>query len=620
MKKQLINIFSLFAILAFSSVSCDRAYLEPWPPDGAKQPEDIWNFYDYARGFLDNIYVDNARTGTVNDVSGRAALASACDEAKHSDQMSDVQRFTNGVWGPTNSVNFYCGMDYMKSASLRSPWLNAYTAIRTANIFLQNVDNSVLIDDLGNPARRHDRTNFKGQAYFMRAYFQFDLFKNYGEFPIATKSMALSDSLYRERDSMEACFRQIMSDCDNAIELLPLLWDDNEFYRANKTAAQALKSRVALYYASPLYQGDFEKFGLPANSTGDVTRWQNAAKYAREAINDNPYYNLMPVSNFNPPYGRNGSYNSMLCDRGADQVEIIYGTQYYSNADDFYNLPRGIEGCMGYTNPTQEMVDEFEVVTGFGTRNAKAEKFDWNNPEHAAHPYANRDPRFYASIIYNGARWGLSPSRRFVIDTYEGGKHRDRKDPYSTKTGYYYRKMLNESFYSNTPAGRAYDMRLRPDFRVAELLLNYAEAMNEAYGPEAVEPGGEPLRIGNATNALEAVNLIRDRVNMPPLATGMSRDEMRTAIKHERAVELCFEGHRFYDLRRWKEGDKLGKPIHGIRIEATGFDKNNRPDGFTYKVEKVEDRVWEDKMYWWPIPYNEIVKYGGKLKQNPEWK
>ncbi|NMB36620.1 MAG: RagB/SusD family nutrient uptake outer membrane protein [Bacteroidales bacterium] len=619
MKKKHIQLLALVSLMLGLTLSCDRHYLEPWPPDGAREPQDVWSYYDYTRGFLDKIYGDNLMPPHVNDVSGYAMLASATDEAKHSVEGADVYRFVNGAWSPSNGVRIYFSGNYY--GAWRTPWDNAYMAIRRANIFLENVDNSILIDDISNPARRFDRTYFKAQAYFLRAYFQFDLLRRYGPFPITTHSLTPADDVYKPRNTMEECFRQIIEDCDKAIEGLPLLWDDKEFYRPNKTTAQALKSRATLYYASPLYQGDFEKLGIAKGETGDVERWKEAVRAARATINDNPYYDLITVTRYTPPYSYTGTYCQRVGQlRGASQIEVIWGSQYYQIYDEYYNMPTGLQGCYGFTNPTQDFVDMFEVVYNHGKPNARAEKFDWNNPDHAKDPYSNRDPRFYASITFNGLRWGFSSSRAFIIDTYEGGAHRDRLNPNSTKTGYYYRKRLSENFYANVSGMRgSYMMRLRPEYRVAEILLNYAEAMNEAYGPEATEQGGVPLRIQNISNALEAVNAVRARVKMPPIPSGLTKEQMREAIQHERAIELCFEGHRFYDLRRWKEGEKLGGPIHGIRIEATGFNSYNRPTGFNYTVEKVEDRVWHDKMYWWPIPYDEIVKYEGKLVQNPQW-
>lgn len=618
--KKTVQLLIALSALLILNISCKRDYLMPWPPDGARQPSDVWNFYDYTKGFLDRIYARNLFTHRYNDIEDYGMLASACDEAMHSNSAGAVHNFVNGTWSPNNVPLFYfSGSGPYSGGNYRSHWSNSYIAIRIANIFLENVDNSVLIDDISNPARSHDRTYYKAQAYFLRAFFQFDLLKRYGPYPIITNSLSLNDDIFLPRNTMEECYNQIINDCDKAIADLPLLWDDNNWHRPNKTAAQALKSRVTLYYASPLYQGDFESFGIAANQTGDVNRWKDAISAAREAINDNHFYKLMPVTRFTAPFATNNTYgHQVFLLMGLGQTEYIWGTQsWHSNYNEYLNLPTGIEGCYGYTNPTQEIVDEFEVVKDFGKSNALAEKFDWNNPSHAENPYLNRDPRFYSSILYNGAVWGINSSLRYKIDTYEGGIHRDKLDPNTTKTGYYFRKGLNENFYQYKSGYYSTLSRVKIEFRFAELLLNYAEAMNEVYGPEGCDPDGE-LRVGPSC-AVDALNLIRARVNMPLINKGLSKDELRNIIKHERCVELCFEGHRFFDLRRWKEGEKLGRQIHGIDITPTGFDSFNRPTGFKYNVVKVADRVWADNMYWWPIPHSEIVKYEGKLKQNKGW-
>jgi hypothetical protein len=620
-------IVLLFTVIVFSA--CDRAWLEPWPPDGARTPPDVWAYYDFTRGFLDAIYSDQAYHPYLNDIQGYGTFACASDEAEHSNAQGAVQNFTNGIWNPTNipTVRFSgnWGSAVGSTTAFRTPWENSYQAIRRANIFLENVDNSVLIDDVSNPARQFDRTYFKGQAYFWRAFMQFDILKRYGPFPISIKSQSLTENLLLPRNTMEECYNQIIKDLDSAEFKLPYNWDDSNWHRATKTTAQALRSRVCLYYASPLYQGDFATFGLAKNETGEITRWQKAIDAARAAIEENSFYSLMPVTKFNRPFAAVGTYvNQLALVRNTSQFEHIWGTTTtttYTVGLEYYNMPSGIEGCYGYTNPTQEMVDAFEVVplsaTGQPVAGQPSVAFDWNNPAHSSNPYANRDPRFYASITFNGLVWGNNASKQFPVDTYEGGIHRDPTNPNSTKTGYYFRKWMTEDFYAYKSGQYTAASRSRTEFRFAELILNYAEAMNEVYGPEGIDPAGA-LRVG-ASNALQAVNLIRNRVKMPLLPSGLSKDQLREKIKQERRVELCFEGHRFYDLRRWKEGDKLGEPIHGVKITPTGFDANNRPTGFTYAVEKVEDRVWSNKMYWWPIPYAEIVKYEGVLLQNPGW-
>ena len=613
-----------------SLASCERPFLEPWPPDAARTEQDVWDTYDFTKGMVDIIYADQIMCPYVYDVYGSGnpgygMLASATDEAEHSESGGAVQMFTNGVWNPTNMPKFLFGGPWNSGRFERYPYLNSYVGIRRANLFLSNVHKSdLLIDDPSDPTKAKELTYFKGQTYFWRALLQFWLLRAYGRFVISTEPEDPSDTeyLFRPRNTIDECVAQIVKDCDAAIDSLPTLWDEANWHRANRTAAQALKSRALLYYASPLYQGNWEGWGAPKNTTGDVQRWIDAADAAREAINDNDFYNLTPVTKFTRPYSASGTYNYVtIIAQNMNNRELIFGTgktTYYSQQNEYYSLPAGVDGCKGWTNPTQEMVDEFEVVTGTGA-DRKAVPFDWNNPEHAKDPYANRDIRFYSSINYNGKLWGTSSSKAYYIDTYEGGVHRNRLLTNSTKTGYYYCKFLNESYYANKTGYTTTTSRQRHEFRFAELVLNYAEAMNEAYGPYGEDPKGA-LRIDGINTAEGAINAVRARVNMPPLEKGLSKDQMRDKIKHERWVELCFEGHRFYDLRRWKEGDKLGAPIHGIVITPTGFDSKNRPTGFTYKVEKVEDRVWRDCMYWWPIPQEEIVKYpAGNFEQNPGW-
>ena len=619
--KKFYNIFILSVIMVASLASCERPFLEPWPPDAARSEQDVWDTYDYCKGMIDVLYADQIMAPYVNDISGNGMLASATDEAEHSVSTGAVQNFTNGVWNPTNVPTVLYGGPWINSRNWRSPYNNSYYGIRRANLFLEGIDKSpVLIDDPNDPTKAHERTYFKGQAYFWRGLMQFWLLRAYGRFVISTESEDLNnlEKLTRSRNTLDECVAQIVKDCDSAIDSLPALWDEANWHRANRMAAYALKSRVLLYYASPLYQGEWESWGLPKNTTGDINRWVAAADAAREAINSSDFYELTKATKYTRPFSNSGTYNYVVhfaANMANKEIIFMTGkTTQYSRQNEYHNLPAGVDGCNGYTNPTQEMVDEFEVI-----KNGVAEPFDWNNPEHAANPYENRDPRFYASILYNGKLWGSKSAQSYYIDTYEGGVHRDRLLPNSTKTGYYFCKFLSEDVHKNVSGYYTTPSRGRHEFRFAELILNYAEAMNEAYGPYAEDPKGS-LRIDGINTAEAAINAIRARVNMPALPKGLTKDEMRDKIKHERWIELCFEGHRFWDLRRWKEGEKLGEPIHGIVITPTGFDSKNRPTGFTYKVEKVEDRVWKDCMYWWPIPYSELVKYpDGNLEQNPGW-
>ena len=657
MKK--IYIAFLISVLSLALSSCERSVLEPWPPDAARQAEDIWGNYYYTKGVLDRAYTGEGTCAhwsdvygaTINGALSMSPLACATDEAEHTVATANVQRFTNGNWNTTNTPTTYYGSRY-NGHNARSPWINAYLGMRRLHLFLDNVEHSVLIDDPDDPTRAHDRTYWRGQAFFLRAFFSFEILKRYGGYPISLHVEEISEDLYRPRNTMEECVAQICADLDSAAAMLPALWDEENWHRANRMFAQALKSRVLLYYASPLYQGDFWTFGLNKGEVGDVQRWIDAVDASREAINNNDFYNLMEVTNFNRPYSNEGTYGYQIGLTGnLENVEQIHtngfysgsssGGTYFSVYDERYNLPDGLDGCYGYCNPTQEMVDAFEVVTGTGS-NRKAVPFDWNNEAHAKNPYANRDNRFYNSIIYNGMIWGESSSKATTIYTYEpvtigtvsypAGKHRDRSRLNATKTGYYYRKYFSEAVYSLKSGNYTRPSRSHFDTRFAELVLNYAEALNEAYGPDAPDPKGELreiLGVEGINTARQAVNIIRSRVNMPAVdrEKTSTQEGMREAIHHERRIELCFEGQRFYDLRRWKEAEEvLGKPIHGIKITPTKFNNQGVPTEYNYEVEKVEDRVWMQKYYWYPIPYAELVKYAGKgpdgtnpIKQNPGW-
>ena len=256
-----------------SLASCERPFLEPWPPDAARTEQDVWDTYDFTKGMVDIIYADQIMCPYVYDVYGAGnpgygMLASATDEAEHSESGGAVQMFTNGVWNPTNMPKFLFGGPWNSGRFERYPYLNSYVGIRRANLFLSNVHKSdLLIDDPSDPTKAKELTYFKGQTYFWRALLQFWLLRAYGRFVISTEPEDPRDTeyLFRPRNTIDECVAQIVKDCDAAIDSLPTLWDEANWHRANRTAAQALKSRALLYYASPLYQGNWEGWGAAVN-------------------------------------------------------------------------------------------------------------------------------------------------------------------------------------------------------------------------------------------------------------------------------------------------------------------------------------------------------------------
>jgi len=356
---------------------------------------------------------------------------------------------------------------------------------------------------------------------------------------------------------------KIVNDCDTAYLYLPGFNDDANKGRAVQASAMALKSRILLYAASPLN-----------NPGNDLTKWQRAADAALFVMNmKGPSIGLETkyVNAFTVPFSK----------------EILLATQP-NNTNEFEraNFPLSYGGT-GLTNPTQAMVDAFDTKWG-----KPITEDDQYNP---LKPYENRDDRFYAVILYNGA---VLKSRQ--VETSIGGKDGLQSAPTATKTGYYLKKFLDPSvdLDKGTTVRKPWIL-----FRFAEAYLNYAEALNEAIGPVQ--------QVYDAVYELRKRNyVITSRARYP---AGMTQSQMRDRLKKERQVELAFEEHRFWDLRRWKDAEEvLNKPAVGMKIVFNPSDTT-----YTYEKFDVDNRVFNSRFYWYPIPRREVLK--GYVKQNPGW-
>lgn len=442
-------------------------------------------------------------------------------------------------------------------------WGRSYRSIREINYALANIDKV--------PMSEARRSRLKGELQFIRAFRYHDLIRNYGKVVLmGDKVYEVSDDLTSPelfvRSEIKAGIDYAVAQLDEAAALLPASNDDNNWKlgRATKGAAMALKSRLLLYGASPLY---------------NAATWQQAAAAAK-AVMDLNKYSLYT-----------GGYGNLFIT--TNNSEIIFGRLYavgarhvcleISNGPNSYN-------AWGGNVPLQNLVDDYEMMDG--TRITDA-----NTSYDPKDPYKNRDPRFYATILYNGA-----PYRSSTVQTFTpGGK--DSKDGPSnwntSKTGYYLRKFMNDALPIDNPWDVA-GTQTWIYFRYAEILLNYAEAQNEASGPDAT--------------VYAAVNAIRQRtgVAMPALPAGLTQAQMRERIRNERRIELAFEEHRFYDVRRWKiAATTEDAPAYGIEIGKNG-------NAFTYtKKEALTGRNFSDKQYWLPIPRTEIQASNNKLEQNP---
>ncbi|MFC7000023.1 RagB/SusD family nutrient uptake outer membrane protein [Rufibacter roseus] len=521
--------------------------------EGPITEEQVWSNDNYARGVLNNAYFHVAE-GYNLDGNG-AMLASVSDEAVNSNPNSAINIFNNNTWAPNRTF------DDVYSAM--------YEGIRKVNLFIDKSPTSAIIPQNGLTFEQElDRLN--GQAYFLRAYFYFELLKRYGGVPLITRPLDRFENLNLPRNSFEEIKNQIIADCDSAFKMLPTGmndWPAGDRGRATGTSALGLKSRLLLYAASPLH-----------NPSGDVIKWQAAADVAKQLIDLNKHSLQSTYTNiFN--YGA-AQYNS----------EVLFATQALNRNDiEMFHAPISYNGALGRTNPTQELVDAFDMSNG----KPITDPTSGYNP---ANPYNNRDPRFAIVINHNARSFKSIP-----VETFVGGKDGLGRTVNATRTGYYMRKFLSEfavwNQTNNTLARRPWVV-----IRYAEILLNYAEALNEAQGPVA--------------DVYAKLNMVRTRAgsNMViPAGSITSKEAMRERIHKERQVELCFEGHRFFDVRRWKKGEEeFNSPVTGMRITV------NNNGTLNYERFVVENRVFLPKHYLFPFSQTEINRTPA-LVQNPGW-
>lgn len=474
---------------------------------------------------------------------------------------------------------------------LADNWSFYYLRIREANIFLKNVDRSPL-----SPALKQ-RT--KLEARFFRAYNYFILMEGWGGVPLINDTVYdISDANANTRATWYECVEYVNNELTEIAPQLPLSYSGLDYGRITRGACLALKSRLLLYAASPLYNGgspatDPTLKALTSYPNYDPARWQQALQAAEDVVNLG-IYSLDVDNETKPGYG---FYHLFLERRNPG---VILSRLQPPNKEIETNRQPPSRGGNFFCYPTQEMVDAFLMKNGLPIT-------DPNSGYDPENPYANREPRFYYSITYNGSTLlSKATNRMEPVWTYKGAPQ-DGIQPVSstsaTSTGYYVRKMMDDNVVANGPATTN---RCAPaTFRYAEILLNLAEAANET---------------GNTSLALDQLITIRTRAGIEPGADGRcgvpvqpSKDSARKLIHLERRLELAFENHRFWDLRRWKEGSGIdGQYMHGMQI-------TRKPDGtFTYNRITTRTRYFRDNLYYLPIPTSEVL-VSPQLLQNPGW-
>lgn len=566
MKK--LHYTSLLLLLVFS-FSCKKDYLNVKNVDADMPVDALYTNYSYVQQVMWNAY------SYMPDGFANMDMEAATDNAEFTNVSNRSQDFNYGIWNQYNNPD--------------GAWSRYFDGIRQANLYLKNkgradisyIRDKITSTDSTSYFQARDNIKFmEGEAYFLKAFFYFELIKRYGGVPIFEEPLDFNKpETWKgvQRNTLDECIRYIVSQCDKAAAIIPANLSSYSWYesgRATVGAIKALKARVLLYGASPLYK-----------DAGSTVTWEEAAGAAKDVIALNAYQ-------------LDGSYSNLFGDANTNSREAIFFKRYGNiNWMEFNNFPILFEGSNGNSiTPSQNLVDDYEVlVKNSGGTVTGSVPFNWNDPAHAANPYQNRDPRLAVTVVYNNASF-----KSTTIQTYTGGNSGLPKLN-ATKTGYYLSKYINSSvdLVNRTNTNHAFLY-----FRYAEVLLNYAEAMFHAYGAT-----GDPQGYGKT--ALQAINEVRQRnnVKMPVLTADQLTQQ---AIEHERNVELSFEGHRFWDVRRWKKGGTYFKaPLNRVEITFDGSSK------YTYVVKKLEDRVFEDKMNWYPIPQSEIVKTG--WTQNTGW-
>ncbi len=556
---------------------CKKKFLDI-TPDGRMTLNDVFNNEDRTGAYLNRVY--SHIPSYYWFYSFYAFLAGISDEAHDSDVGNENSSMASLWLGNALTPSY-------------DPTGDSYSAlwggIYDANVFLQNIDDA-------NVTTGNRKSRYKAEAYALRAFYYFELIKKYGPLPFIDKPFE-SDFDYTQlkRPTFQEVTNSIISDCDAAINnpALPLrITSDNERGRFTKAIAYAIKSQVLLYNASPLWN--------PAN---DQEKWRaasNAGKEALQALTANGTYNLF--SN----YGEYFLHNADIAETPNDK-ETIFERPLACNSALINSIPSKSGMMKAGSCPSQELVDSYDmqptgepVILGYQDEEHlqpiinPASGYDPNKP------FENRDPRFYATIWYNGAIYDMGSGILHTMAMHAGGADQILKSPpnrRNTHTGYYLRKFIDPKIPDQNQQNSCNWKKIR----LAEIYLNYAEAENELNGPTA--------------DVYNAVNKIRQRVNMPDLPSGLSQAQMRERIRKERRVEFAFEELRFWDVRRWKILDKTDKFITGMEP------LKNSDDSFSYERFVVRSsNVWQSKYLLFPIPLKDasVVPGFGK-NQNPNW-
>lgn len=527
------------ALVLLAGSACQKHFLDN-APLSQYSDANVWADSSLISRFVDNIYGNLISN---YDFAGNGLLASITDESKVNNPASYLVANLINLGQYTSASNIY---DAYWAGTGSFP-TGVYVNVRNCNLFLSHLPTM--------PLSPQTKQQLTGEVRFLRAYnYQF-LYSLFGRFPIIDTVLGIGNSgLYAPRSSDDSCIAYILADYNSAAAVLPVQYTaPTDLGRATQGAALGMECRLLL----------------------------NQKRYADAAAAAQAVMNLGVYQLFN-------DYEGMFYPQNDDNSEVIFNKEYgsdLSGQSNFMDLSENSTFFTGYYGaqdcPTQNLVDQYEMTDGLPYNQSPL--YDPN------HPYANRDPRLAASVLYDSSLWIGN-----VMDMTAGSFYNPIGD--ETPTGYMLRKFLNPNyiFYGNNTNYQNCII-----LRLAEIYLDYAEC---------------ELQLGNAEEARKYVNMLRERpsVNMPDIPTGQMTWD---AYVRERTVELAFEGERFEDIRRWGTGPQMiGAAIYGMAVTNVGGIHQ-------YQRVMVQQRYFDPKVYLFPIPLAELTKYpaGQVLEQNPGW-
>lgn len=568
-----MNKFIIVLLSSFFLASCD--YLDFDETNNLKTKEDMYKYFDSTKSMLTHVYSYIPQTSLFSNTtiseSSAALRDCASDDAEFGAVSADVQITNNGNWSAINT--------YDDSWSL-------YNGIRAANSFLaeiENVDFSRYEHQGSYSNWMRQLKNFPYEAKVLRAFYFFELARRYGDIAMPLSVLTEDDANTIGKTSFSEVIKFIVDECTTAAENLPESYVNEpnaEIGRVTKGFAMAVKSKALLYAASALH-----------NTGNDVELWKKSAQAALDIINLD-IYELDPA----------GCVNNLK-----SKESVLMRSNTDNTAFELANFPlrftegqrsSGVIDCGNF--PSQNLVDAFETVNGY-TVTLGDNGWVCDDPSfNPQNPYANRDKRFYRTILANGMEF-----KERVIETFNGGSDYALVAQGGSPTGYFLRKYIQET--TNFETGKSVTNKHHwIVYRYAETLLTYAESMINAFG-DANYTDNTYTR-----SALWAINQVRANADMPEI-TDSSRDEFLTRLYNEWRVEFAFEDHRFWDVRRWKKGDATQRELYGVRIIQAS-------DGtLNFYKNLCETRTWKDCMYLYPIPQSELFKNTNLNPQNPGW-